>query len=159
MGTTLSTGVLALSSRVLCGLDMTMTPSVIQSSDCCLRRTARSPRPMPSFPCSSSMSRSCELLLFTMMGPILRRSSPSLYMGCTLGVSLVRRMTDFSCKSRRAEGGAAGAGGRHCNSVGLQKTSGNSWEPNTLQVCQSTSTVFFFLQPSHLVFLLAVDAA
>lgn len=97
-GGTLSTSGLALSSRALCGLDMTMTPSVIQSSGGCLRRTGRSPRPMPSFPCSSSISRSCELLLFTMMGPILRRSSPSLYMGCTLEDSLVRRMTDFSCK-------------------------------------------------------------
>lgn len=74
-----------------------MTPSVSQSSGC-LRRMLRSARPIPSFPCSSSMSRSCELLLFTMIGPILRRNIPSLYIGCTLEVSLVRRITDLSWK-------------------------------------------------------------
>lgn len=73
-----------------------MTPSVIQSSGCCLR--LRSTRPIPSFPCSSSMSRSCELLLFTMTGPILRRI-PSLNIGCTLEVSLVRRITDLSWRA------------------------------------------------------------
>ena len=72
-----------------------MTPSVSQSSGC-LRLMVRSVRPIPSFPCSSSMSRSCELLLFTIIGPILRRSIPSLYIGCTLEVSLVRRITDLS---------------------------------------------------------------
>lgn len=91
---TLSTVGRTPSSRVRCGLDMTMTPSASQSSGCCLRR--RSTRPIPSFPCSSSMSRSCELLLFTMIGPILRRNSPSLNIGCTLDVSLVRRITDLS---------------------------------------------------------------
>lgn len=73
-----------------------MTPSVSQSSGCCLRRTLRSARPIPSFPCSSSISRSCELLFFTMTGPILRRNIPSLYIGCTLVDSLVRRITDLS---------------------------------------------------------------
>lgn len=81
--------------RFRCGLDTTMTPSVSQSS---LRRVLGSVRPIPSFPCSSSMSRSCELLLFIMIGPILRRNIPSLYIGCTFEVSLVRRITDFSWK-------------------------------------------------------------
>lgn len=75
-----------------------MTPSVSQSSGCRLRRVLGSVRPIPSFPCSSSMSRSCELLLFIMIGPILRRNIPSLYIGCTFEVSLVRRITDFSWK-------------------------------------------------------------
>lgn len=91
---TLSTDGWPLSSRVRCGLDMTMTPSVLQSSGCCLR--LRSTFPHPSFPCSSIMSRSCELLLFTMTGPILRRNIASLNIGCTLEVSLVRRITFFS---------------------------------------------------------------
>lgn len=86
------------SSRFRCGLDTTMTPSVSQSSGWRLRRVLGSVRPIPSFPCSSSMSRSCELLLFIMIGPILRRSVPSLYMGCTFEVSLVRRITDLSWK-------------------------------------------------------------
>lgn len=75
-----------------------MTPSVSQSSGCLLRRVFCSVRPIPSFPCSSSMSWSCELLLFTMIGPILRRNIPSLYIGCTFEVSLVRRITDLSWK-------------------------------------------------------------
>lgn len=75
-----------------------MTPSVSQSSGFRLRRAFSSVRPIPSFPCSSSMSRSCELLLFTMIGPILRRNIPSLYIGCTFEVSLVRRITDLSWK-------------------------------------------------------------
>lgn len=75
-----------------------MTPSVSQSSGCRLRRVLCSVRPIPSFPCSSSMSWSCELLLFIMTGPILRRKLPSLYMGCTFAVSLVRRITDLSWK-------------------------------------------------------------
>lgn len=75
-----------------------MTPSVSQSSGCRLRRVLCSVRPIPSLPCSSSMSRSCELLLFTMIGPILRRNIPSLYIGCTFEVSLVRRITDLSWK-------------------------------------------------------------
>lgn len=75
-----------------------MTPSVSQSSGCRLRRVLCSVRPIPSFPCSSSMSRSCELLLFTMIGPIFRRNIPSLYIGCTFEVSLVRRITDLSWK-------------------------------------------------------------
>lgn len=75
-----------------------MTPSVSQSSGFRLRRAFSSIRPIPSFPCSSSMSRSCELLLFTMTGPILRRNTPSLYIGCTFEVSLVRRITDLSWK-------------------------------------------------------------
>lgn len=75
-----------------------MTPSVSQSSGGRLRRELCSVRPIPSFPCSSSMSRSCELLLFTMIGPILRRNTPSLYIGCTFEVSLVRRITDLSWK-------------------------------------------------------------
>lgn len=74
-----------------------MTPSVNQSSGCCLR--LRSNRPIPSFPCSSSISRSCELLLFIMIGPILRLNIPSLYIGCTLDVSLVRRITDLSWRA------------------------------------------------------------
>lgn len=95
---TLSTDGWAPSSRVRCGLDITITPSVSQSSGCFLHRVLCSVRPIPSFPCSSSMSRSCELLLFTMIGPILRRNIPSLYNGCTLEVSLVRRITDLSWK-------------------------------------------------------------
>lgn len=75
-----------------------MTPSVSQSSGCRLRRMFCSVRPIPSFPCSSSMSWSCELLLFTMIGPILRCNIPSLYIGCTFAVSLVRRITDLSWK-------------------------------------------------------------
>lgn len=75
-----------------------MTPSVSHSSGLRLRRALSSVRPIPSFPCSSSMSRSCELLLFTMIGPILRRNIPSLYIGCTFEVSLVRRITDLSWK-------------------------------------------------------------
>lgn len=93
---TLSTDGFTPSSLVRCGLDITMTPSVIQSSGGCLRLMLRSARPIPSFPCSSSMSRSCELLLFTIIGPIFRRNIPSLYIGCTLQVSLVRRITDLS---------------------------------------------------------------
>lgn len=91
---TLSTDGRPLSSRVRCGLDMTMTPSVLQSSSCCLRLGSTFPH--PSFLCSSIMSRSCELLLFTMTGPILRRNIASLNIGCTLEVSLVRRITFFS---------------------------------------------------------------
>lgn len=107
---TLSTDGWAPSSRVRCGLDITMTPSVSQSSGCCLRRMLRSTRPIPSFPCSSSMSRSCELLLFTMIGPIFRRNIPSLYIGCTLGVSLVRRITDLSWRADDT---------RRCGKLGL----------------------------------------
>ena len=75
---------------------MTITPSVIQSSGC-LRRLG-SGRTIPSLPCSSSMRRSWELLLWKMEGPVLRRIKPSRNMGCTLVVSLVRLITDLSCR-------------------------------------------------------------
>lgn len=89
---TLSTSLPAASGRKRWGLDMTMTPSVSQSSDC-LRR--RSERPIPSLPWSSSMSRSWEVFLFTIMGPIFLRRWPSRYIGWTLGLSFVRLITDF----------------------------------------------------------------
>lgn len=89
---TLSTSLL-WSSRERLGLDMTMTPSVSQSSGCLF--FGRSLRAIPSFPCSSSMSRSWELLLWKMRGPIFLRIRPSRYMGWTFWISLVRLITDL----------------------------------------------------------------
>lgn len=66
------------SSLKRCGLEQTMTPSVSQSSG---RFRGRSVRPIPSFPCSSSMSRSCLLLLLRMSGPIFLRMWPSRNIG------------------------------------------------------------------------------
>lgn len=116
------------SSLKRCGLEQTITPSVSQSSGCF---RGRSLRPIPSFPCSSSMSRSCELLLLRKIGPIFLRKWPSRNIGWTLGVSFVRLMTDLSCPEAEslstAEGWRSGRSRETSDAPGNDEGFGNSF--------------------------------